>query len=251
MNAVDWLAGAGTLVLGMVLGVMAGLLGTGGGTFAIPVLVLWLGFGQKLAQGTALVMVVSNVFKGLLKYRGLSGLDLKLASTLALSGCLSTALSAAWALTLPGPVLQHLYGGFLVLLAALVALMASRKAPPDRPAAAWYWAVVPGLVGGLTLGLFGVGGAMLAVPLLVRFFGQSQVRAQGLGLALALPGCSISLLQYAASAQVNWVSGVLLAVGGLASVSLGVRWAHRISEQRLTQLFCLFLLLGGAIMLLR
>jgi uncharacterized protein len=170
---------------------------------------------------------------------------------LALTGSLSTACSATWALTLSGPTLQRLYGVFLLLLAMLVAWTARRPVAPDGPAAAWYWAAVPGLVGGLSLGLFGVGGAMLAVPMLVRFFGQSQVRAQGLGLALALPGCSISLLEYAASSQVNWGVGALLAVGGLASVSLGVKLAHRLSEQWLTRLFCIFLSLAGAMMLAR
>ena len=57
---------AGVGVLGVCLGGLGGFLGTGGGTFAIPALVL-AGYDQKLAQGTALVMVVTNVFKALLK----------------------------------------------------------------------------------------------------------------------------------------------------------------------------------------
>jgi len=236
-----------TMTLGVLLGVLAGLLGTGGGTFAIPALVYSMGYGQKLAQGTALVMVVTNVFKGLLKYNDRSGLDLRISGILAVSGSISAAVSSMWAMSLSGTTLQRMYGIFLILLAAFVVFSKRKVASTDY--ISWQWAFIPGLIGGVSLGLFGVGGAMLAVPLLVMFFGQSQVRAQGLGLALALPGCSISLVQYACNAQVDWTTGAILAGGGLAGVSYGVTIAHSIKEKTLTNLFCLFLVFGGVLML--
>lgn len=239
----------GTLLLGLCLGGLGGFLGTGGGTFAIPALVLAAGYDQKIAQGTALVMVVTNVFKGLLKYKSQSGLDLKLAGTLAVSASFSSAFSSSWALSLPGLTLQKMYGTFLLGLAAFILISRGRAAMADplNPR----WALLPGLAGGVSLGLFGVGGAMLAVPLLVLFHGQTQVRAQGLGLALALPGCSISLAQYAHSGYIDWGVGALLALGGLAGVPYGVTWAHRVDETTLTRAFCLFLVIGGLALLLK
>jgi uncharacterized membrane protein YfcA len=231
-----------------VLGVFGGLLGTGGGTFAIPTLVLLMGYSQKAAQGTALVMVVANVAKALFKYRRHSGLDLRLASVLAVSGLASSTVSSHWSLAMAGDDLRRLYGVFLLLLAAMVWLLQGRK-EAHLAHMGWGWALVPGLLGGVSLGLFGVGGAMLAVPLLVLFHGQSQVRAQGLGLALAVPGCAMALTQYSASGWVDWGPGLVLAVGGLLGVSTGVAWAHRINETTLTRVFCGFLVCAAAAML--
>jgi uncharacterized protein len=48
---------------------MGGLFGIGGGLIAIPVLGLWFGLDQQLAQGTALVMSVPNVLLALYRYQ--------------------------------------------------------------------------------------------------------------------------------------------------------------------------------------
>ncbi len=56
------------LVFGAVLGTLGGLFGIGGGLIAIPVLGVWFGLDQQLAQGTALVMVVPNVMLALWRY---------------------------------------------------------------------------------------------------------------------------------------------------------------------------------------
>lgn len=244
------LSWVGSVLLGVLLGMLAGLLGTGGGTFAIPALVLALGYEQKLAQGTALVMVVTNVLKALLRYRSLSGLDVRFAAILAASGTASSALSSHWALSLSGEVLQTFYGVFLIALAGFVAMTKGRNtdAESTRPLS-WKWAALPGLVGGVSLGLFGVGGAMLAVPLLALYFGQTQVRAQGLGLALALPGCAVTLVQYGLHQHVDWVTGSLLAIGGLFGVGSGVKLAHSLAAQTLTRVFCGLLVVGGLSML--
>lgn len=237
----------GCVLLGAALGSLGGLLGTGGGTFAIPALVLMMGYDQKLAQGTALVMVVGNVIKALLRYRHHSGLDLKLATLLAVTGSAASAISAHYSLQMSAERLQQFYGIFLLTLAAFVFL--THRSAAAKEAKPWQWAAIPGLIGGTSLGLFGVGGAMLAVPMLVLFHGQSQIRAQGLGLALAVPGCAITLAQYTASGQVQWIPAIALAAGGLIGVSPGVALAHRIPAQMLTKIFCLFLVVASLIML--
>ncbi|MCW7539448.1 sulfite exporter TauE/SafE family protein [Aquabacterium sp. A7-Y] len=237
-------------LLGAVMGWLGGFLGTGGGTFAIPALVLLLGYNQKLAQGTALVMVVVNVVFALMKYYGKGSVDVRASATIALAGFLSAALSAAWALkSLSNSQLQLMYGCFLVALALFFGVVQKRAAleQPMRD----LWVVMPGLVGGVALGLFGVGGAMLAVPLLVMFFGRSQVEAQGMGLALAFPGCAVSLFYYGSASEVNWTEGAVLALGGIVGVPHGVKLAHALSEKKLRLAFSSLLVVAGTTMLYR
>src|SRR4051794_39933503 len=44
--------------IGTAAGVFSGLFGVGGGTVIVPLLVLWLGFGERLATGTSLAAIV-------------------------------------------------------------------------------------------------------------------------------------------------------------------------------------------------
>ena len=46
------------VLIGLVAGVVAGLLGVGGGVLIVPLLVLWCGFGERLAAGTSLAAIV-------------------------------------------------------------------------------------------------------------------------------------------------------------------------------------------------
>lgn len=45
-------------VIGTAAGVFSGLFGVGGGTVMVPLLVLWLGYGEREATGTSLAAIV-------------------------------------------------------------------------------------------------------------------------------------------------------------------------------------------------
>ena len=77
--------------------------------------------------------------------------------------------------------------------------------------------VIGGIITGLLAGLFGVGGAVLAVPVLTNLFGTSQLVAQGLSLALA--GAPVGAAEPGAS---EWAASAtsamrLVTAGGLGA----------------------------------
>lgn len=49
---------AALLLTGAAAGLFSGLFGVGGGTVMVPLLVLWLGFGEREATGTSLAAIV-------------------------------------------------------------------------------------------------------------------------------------------------------------------------------------------------
>ena len=59
-----------------------------------------------------------------------------------------------------------------------------------------------------------------------------------------------TLLTYALHQHVNWLMGLPLAVGGLLSISWGVRLAHALPERLLRSLFCGFLLVCAVLLAL-
>jgi uncharacterized membrane protein YfcA len=100
-------------------------------------------------------------------------------------------------------------------------------------------------------GFFGIGGAFIAPPLLMAFFGLRQLEAQGLALALVSPSAFIALLAYAGAGQVDWVVGLPLALGGIGAISAGVALASRLPERRMRLAFCALLLLTAVLLALR
>jgi uncharacterized protein len=56
--------------IGTAAGLMSGLLGIGGGTVAVPLMILWLGFGEREATGTSLVMIVISAAGGAALHAG-------------------------------------------------------------------------------------------------------------------------------------------------------------------------------------
>jgi uncharacterized membrane protein YfcA len=46
------------MAIGTAAGLFSGLFGVGGGTVIVPLLVLWLAYGEREATGTSLAMIV-------------------------------------------------------------------------------------------------------------------------------------------------------------------------------------------------
>lgn len=241
MNLLDFFL---NLVLGMLLGALGGLFGIGGGLLAIPALGVLFDLDQQLAQGTALAMVVPNVLLALWRYHQRNRIDRRHALTLAASALLWALLGATWAVTLDAGRMRLAFIGFLVVLALYNFSRVYWRTPAGASALRhpWPWLALLGSGAGLLGGLFGVGGAVLATPLLTALFGTTQLMAQGLSLALAAPSTAVTLATYAWHGQVNWTLAVPLALGGLLSISWGVRVAHGLPERRLRALFAGFLL---------
>ena len=239
--------------LGIAMGALGGLFGIGGGLIAIPVLGLWFGLDQQLAQGTALAMSVPNVFLALYRYQQRNRINLRQALPLVLMSFCFAWLGAMLAVGVDARIIRW---GFIVFLLGITLYnlikMYSSPAPPVAGSRyGWPWFGVLGAVAGTTGGLFGVGGAVVAAPVLTSIFGTTQVVAQGLSLALAAPSTAVTLLTYAAHDEVNWAMGVPMAIGGLLSISWGVKLAHALPERMLRGLYCGFLLLCAGLLALK
>lgn len=241
------------LGLGALLGLVGGLLGIGGGLIAIPVLGMLYGMDQHLAQGTALVMIVPNVLIGFYRYHQKHAVDLRAVASMAVFSMIATWIAARFATGLDARVLHVAFALFLVVLALYFGLRRGPAASAHpAPVKQMPRAALPllGIACGAMSGVFTIGGGLVIVPALISLFGMQQTLAQGMALALVVPSSLVALFGYAQGGHVDWATGVPLALGGIATVSLGVMLAHRLSPARLRLLFCLVLLGTAAMMLL-
>lgn len=234
---------ASWLLLGAGIGWFGGLFGIGGGVIAIPLMVIAFGMDQAMAQGTALVLMVPNLVIGWWRYQQRHAVNWVPAAIIAVSATVTTGLIAAWATRLDASVLGRLFAGFLGLLALymLWQTRGSKPLPPERPLRR-RWVSLLGVAGGSSMGLFGIGGGLLAAPVLSGWLGQRQTVAQSLALALVAPSSAMALFTYAEAQRVDWQLGIPLAVGGMFTVSAGVALAHRLPERTMRIIFALMLL---------
>jgi uncharacterized membrane protein YfcA len=59
--------------IGTAAGIFSGLFGVGGGTIIVPLLILWFGYGERLATGTSLAAIVLIGLLGALAQGGIYG----------------------------------------------------------------------------------------------------------------------------------------------------------------------------------
>ena len=116
------------VAVGVGAGVLAGLLGVGGGVLLVPFLVLALGMTQHEAEATSLLVILPTAIAASIALRLRRVGDLPVALCLGTIGAAGAAAGALLALALPGSVLRVL---FAVLL-ALVGLRLIRDARAER-----------------------------------------------------------------------------------------------------------------------
>lgn len=237
-------------VLGAGCGFAGGLFGIGGAFLAIPILGVFAGLTEQTAQGTAIAMALPNVVVGLWSYSRKARIDWRLAGTLAFSAVPVTYVAARFATLLPSATLRVAFSIFLLAIALDLARRTFVAQPRPVPPVPWPFAAAIGAIGGSCSGFFGIGGAIIVVPLMTVFFGLSQLQAQGMALAFSVLTALMVTTTYAFAGDVDWAIGIPLAIGGVTTVSLGVDVAHRLPERTLRSLFIGFIVVvAGALFL--
>lgn len=120
------LVGIALIALGVVTGIVAGLIGVGGGIIVVPALMLLFGTSDLVAKGTSLLMMIPTAISGTVGNLRRRNVDLAAAAAVGLAACTTTALGA-WIATLVDPFLGNvLFAVFLVFIAVQMALKAIR-----------------------------------------------------------------------------------------------------------------------------
>jgi len=127
---VTWLSGAGLAAVGVFTGVMAGLLGVGGGVVVVPALMLLFGASDLVAKGTSLLMMIPTAISGTIGNVRRRNVDLRAAVVVGVAACTTTALGA-WIATRIDPVTANiLFAVFMTFIAGQMAVRAWRARKP-------------------------------------------------------------------------------------------------------------------------
>ena len=247
---------AADLGIGTGVGVFSGAFGVGGGILLVPFLVLVRHVPQKQAQATSLVLVAMAAAAGAVRY-AVNGDVAWLPGLVILVGGLAGAwLGAHLVQRSPSAVLQVAFG-VLLMIAGVRLLWPSPDAvegmaelPALSPAlAAGYLAA--GLGMGLLSALFGIGGGILLIPILVAFFGYGQHLAAGTSLAVMVPIALLGAIRLTRPGFTQWDEGARLGIGAMVGALLGASVALAISGSVLQIAFGVLMLAVALQMALR
>ena len=103
-----------------------------------------------------------------------------------------------------------------------------------------------GLAGGFFSALFGVGGGVVIVPLLVLFAGFESKTATGTSLAVIGFTAVFGVVAFSLLGHVDWEAAAVVGVPAVAGTTAGVWLQRRVSSRVLVLLFAAFLLVVAA-----
>ena len=253
------------LISGAVAGLMAGLLGIGGGLVIVPALAMLFlhqGFSadtvMHYAVGTSLATIILTSISSLLAHQRRDSVSWPVVRLMA-PGILLGALASAWlAKQMSSTVLALVFGVFVLLVAGQL-LLGAKPAPHRQLPGAVGLGAIGGVIG-LVSGLLGIGGGTLTVPFLL--WNRVDIRlavgtAATLGLPIAIAGTVgfvISGLHAAAlpgfnSGFVYWPAVAAVVLASVPAAPLGARLAHYLPRVTLQRLFALLLVIIGVKMI--
>lgn len=101
--------------------------------------------------------------------------------------------------------------------------------------------ILLGLVAGTLASTLGVGGGIIFVPMLVAFFGFSQIEAQGTSLAIILPTALLSTVVHARAGRIHWGVALVAGIIGVPTALLGANVALSMDQDQLSKAFSILL----------
>jgi len=257
--------------IGTVVGFLGGFLGVGGGIIMIPLLHYWAFPSMNISPevivhlsfGTSLAIIIPTSLSGSFAHSRVGNVIWRVVFQLAIPGIPGSLLGSTLAAYLKGPLLIKLFALLLIVLS--VQMLFQKKeveeseeflSPPFLPT------LFIGFLVGVFSGFFGLGGGVIAIPLMARFLGIPIHRALGISIAFVFFASLVGTAGYILNGlgQPNLPSftlgyvhllGWLLA--GVPSIFLG-QWgaglANRTRPLRLRRVFAGLLLLVGLCMFL-
>jgi uncharacterized membrane protein YfcA len=252
---------------GMVAGLLAGLLGVGGGIVIVPVFFWGLGLAglipdiaSHMAVGTSLATIIPTSISSMRAHNRKGNVDVTLLKRWGVTIFIGAALGGIAARFIPGDALRTIFGVVALLVAINMALPKQLTVADAPPLSKWINGAISSVVGFIS-SLMGIGGGTLSVPILTAFstpVHKAVGTASALGLLIAIPGMIGFMwagwghpdLPPFSLGYVSLPAVLIIAPFSFLFAPLGARIAHALNPRPLKMVFAVFLAITAARMLL-
>lgn len=248
----------GLLILGVLAGIMSGLFGIGGGVVIVPSLVVFFGMELVHANATSLAALLLPVgILGVIQYYKAGLINIRVSLLITAGLLLGSGLGADLAVHIQGKALDWLYCAFLLYISMTFfevnTWFKKNKEKITLPKidykSIWPYLII-GFGAGIIAGLFGKGGGIIIVPILIGLLHYDTKEATATSLAaLQLPVGLPGVFVYAHSGELNLLFAALIAGGILVGTFFGTKLAIKLPSKIFKRIYAFFLL-GVAIFLM-
>jgi uncharacterized membrane protein YfcA len=247
---------------GIVAGILAGLLGVGGGIVMVPVLYYVFGaldvdqaVRMHMAVGTSLAAMIPTSIRSALAHRKRGAVDGELFRSWLPAIILGALIGSAVAPYAPSQILRAVFAFFALFVALNMIVGNDRwKLGSDLPRVLWQ-RTAAFLIGGISV-MMGIGGGTFTVPYLSLFgypIRQAVATASAIGVLIAIPGAiGFGFGGLGVAGRPVWSLGYASLIGfalivpaTIIATPWGVSLAHRINPTWLRRAFAIFLALTG------
>ena len=228
------------------------MFGVGGGIIMVPLFVWLIGLDQRRASATSLIAIVPSAVAGAIQYAIAGHLDIVVGLLIAAGGIAGSLVGTRLLKTLPLGWLRWLFIALLLVTAVrLFFEVPSRGADIVLTPGIIAGLVVLGLVMGVASGLFGIGGGVIAVPVLITLFGASDLLAKGTSLLAMIPTALTGSVANTRNGLVRPLDGIIAGVAATAASFGGVAVAFLLTPQLASILFAILLAIAITQMVVR
>jgi uncharacterized membrane protein YfcA len=246
------------MAIGAFAGVLAGLLGVGGGIVLVPAFYYTfagLGYGgdeiMQVCLATSLATIIVTSTRSVMSHNRKGAVEWPILKSWAPGIAVGALLGVLVAASLRTPVLQMVFGCVAIVIGIYMLLgKQSWRLAEDMPGG-WRRAVLSPFVGFMSV-LMGIGGGSFGVPIMTLSsvpIHRAVATAAGFGLIIALPSV-IGFLFVHVNGAPPWTIGAVnipafLVVIAMTTLTapLGVKLAHALDPKPLKRVFGVFLTL--------
>lgn len=212
--------------IGIAGGLLSGLFGIGGGTIIVPALALWLSMPHKLSAGTSVAAILPTAIVGASTYALQGNVDWIAGACLAVGVIIGAQVGSHLLHKVPVEFVKWLFMIFLaVIIVSLWFVVPQRDDAISLGVLTISGLVLTGFITGILSGLLGVGGGVVVVPVLMFFFGSSDLIAKGTSLLMMIPGSVSGTLGNMRRHNVDLRAAAFIGITASLCVPLGTLFA--------------------------
>ena len=236
------------IVLGIFAGILGGLLGIGGGTIIVPMLIIICSMPQKKAQGTSLFCAMLIAISGIYPYTFHGNINYIYGIFISLGAIIGAIIGSYIMKRTDTKILRNIFVCLLIYVSINMIYTGIKQTDMiiysfdlSKEWIVWSVLFTIGIITGTLSGLLGIGGGLIMVPsMLILGFGQKM--AQGISLLCMIPTAFTGIISQAKAQNVDFKAGIIIGGSSVIFSFLGANLISIINENHLKIGFGLFML---------
>jgi uncharacterized protein len=220
------------IVIGIGGGIFGSLIGIGGGIIFAPVLTL-VGLSPSQISSTSLIAVTSTSISSVFSYSQQRRIKYKFASSLSVLSIPGAILGAYLSIVISIEFFQLLFS-IIIILAVIYILFSNRikeaKGLTRSRLNSYLLLYSCAFTAGIVSSLFGVGGGIIFVPIMLILKGMNMYEAAPSSQFIILISAVTGLIFHVIMGHPNYVYGLSLALGAFAGGAIGSKLLGHIRE---------------------